>query len=182
MVRLLLDDEAYQKTQVMVVTAAGSGSPGVEEVRALGVESIIYKPFQVEAFVEAVAAVLESSPESGRPTATSGDAVLFDRAEALEGLGGSQALLAQVVETLCCDLPLMLEALECSLEQGDLEEAVRHAHSIKGAAANLAGHRVQRAALMVEVAARAGNPGDAHHHLVGLREACTAFLARLQEE
>jgi HPt (histidine-containing phosphotransfer) domain-containing protein len=53
--------------------------------------------------------------------------------------------------------PKQIGLLRQSLDAGDAAAAKGHAHSIKGAAANIGGERLRRVAFKIEEAARAGD-------------------------
>jgi HPt (histidine-containing phosphotransfer) domain-containing protein len=58
------------------------------------------------------------------------------------------------------DMPRQIEALRSYLEAGDAEGAVRQAHTIKGASANVGGESLRATAFEMEKAARAGDLAD----------------------
>jgi HPt (histidine-containing phosphotransfer) domain-containing protein len=66
-------------------------------------------------------------------------------------------LIKAVVATFLGDMPRQLASLRQLVDDGQLQAAGRQAHQIKGAAANVSGHRLQQLALHVEEAARAGD-------------------------
>jgi len=71
-----------------------------------------------------------------------------------------------------------LEKLEQAISCGQQEEAVRAAHTLKGAAANLSAGSVRQAASDVERACRAGQFEEAGRLLVCLREAAGRCVGR----
>jgi HPt (histidine-containing phosphotransfer) domain-containing protein len=66
-------------------------------------------------------------------------------------------LATLVFETFLADMPLQIEGLQALLEDGDAPTAIRHAHSIKGAASNVGGERLRKVAAEMEKNALAGD-------------------------
>ena len=75
------------------------------------------------------------------------------------------------------DIPGQIGQLRKYLDAGDAEGAIRQAHTIKGASANVGGESVRAVALEMEKAAGAGDLANAAAHLPEL----DARFARLRE-
>jgi HPt (histidine-containing phosphotransfer) domain-containing protein len=75
------------------------------------------------------------------------------------------------------DMPRQIEALRSYLQAGDAEGAVRQAHTIKGASANVGGESLRAVAFAMEKAARAGDLADVVARLSDLE----SRFARLKE-
>jgi CheY-like chemotaxis protein len=105
------------------------------------------------------------------------EAVVFDQSGVLERMMDDRDLATLVFETFLADIPLQIEALQALLESGDAPASMRHAHSIKGAAANVGGERLRKAAAEMEQAARAGDLTAATDQMAELR----ARFLELQE-
>lgn len=78
------------------------------------------------------------------------EAVLFDRADALERMGGDEELFQEVMQLYAEDTPQQLQRLLSSLEQDDAVQACRYAHSIKSASANVGARRASAYAAVLE--------------------------------
>jgi HPt (histidine-containing phosphotransfer) domain-containing protein len=76
---------------------------------------------------------------------------------ALEMLGGDMDLLREVVEMFLTDLPNKLEELRTGIAQSDPDKVRRVAHSLKGAAANIAAEDVRSSAFEIEQLASNGD-------------------------
>jgi two-component system, sensor histidine kinase and response regulator len=96
---------------------------------------------------------------------------VFDVEQALAVMDGDREILAEIIGVYLEDLPNLMEKLKAALERSDAGEAMRHAHSIKGASANIAAERVRFVAQAIEKAARAGSV-----------EACATWLPLLKAE
>ena len=86
---------------------------------------------------------------------------IFDREEALQRVGDCECLLAEILDLFTETCPQMLEAIHQSVAGGDADALERAAHSLKGAAGNIAARAVADRAGDVESAAAAGRLTDA---------------------
>ena len=82
---------------------------------------------------------------------------IYDRAGMLDRLMGDVDLADSLIASLLVSLPRQIESLKSSLEAQDAVSARLAAHSIKGAAGNVGGERLQRVAFELEQAAEAGD-------------------------
>jgi two-component system, sensor histidine kinase and response regulator len=78
----------------------------------------------------------------------------FDAASALERLDGDVELFDTLIEVFRQDSIELFAQLSVSLAAGNLREAERAAHSLKGLAANFDARQATEAALRIEEAAR----------------------------
>lgn len=84
---------------------------------------------------------------------------VIDTARALGRLGDKE-LLNLVCTAFLRDVPVLLDLLESSISEGDFKSAERHAHSLKGAAANIGGDKLRSLSLAMETAAEGQEKGD----------------------
>jgi len=82
---------------------------------------------------------------------------VFDGDQALRIVGGNEALLQRVLTGFVAELPGQIERLEQAAGAPDLAEARELAHSVKGAAASVAGAELRELAERIEKAAADGN-------------------------
>jgi len=82
--------------------------------------------------------------------------VVVDLSAALERIGGDRQLFRELALIFVEDSPALLESLRASLAERNRALAERCAHGLKGIAANVGGVGVERTAVVVEDAARAG--------------------------
>lgn len=80
-----------------------------------------------------------------------------DLADGLARAGDDRAFYRELLDLFLDDARPRLMQLEAALSGGDLTEAASIAHSIKGAAANLAAERVRALAWAIEIRGRAGD-------------------------
>jgi CheY-like chemotaxis protein/HPt (histidine-containing phosphotransfer) domain-containing protein len=134
-----------------------------------GMNAYISKPVSVQALVEALNTWLPPESETTaaqRSEATAGmemgddlqpEVPIFDRAGMLDRLMGDVDLAESLIASFLVSLPRQIESLKSSLEAQDAVSARLAAHSIKGAAGNVGGERLQRVAFALEQAAEAGD-------------------------
>ena len=107
-----------------------------------------------------------------------GDAVVFERAAALDRLAGDENLLRRVVRAFFDSSPALLSAAQDAVTRGDAEALATAAHTLKGMLGNLSAHAAYQAALRLEQLARGGNVSAAAAALCAVQRE----VARLSEE
>jgi PAS domain S-box-containing protein len=103
----------------------------------------------------------ESGSTSGTPPALPA----FNREALMRRLMDDEDLANAVVSCFLDDVPRQIEKLKASIAAGDVAEAERLAHSIKGASANIAADAMCEAASEME---KAGRIGDLHRLAAGV--------------
>gem|GEM_PF-1816205 len=101
-----------------------------------------------------------TSEPSGATAAREGEEtalVVFDKAGLMARVMGDEGLALVVAQAFLSDIPLQIDALKGNLKTGDISTAERHAHTIKGAAANVGGEALRAVAYEMEKAGKAGN-------------------------
>jgi PAS domain S-box-containing protein len=133
---------------------------------AAGMNDFVAKPIMVGALRDALSRWLPTGdaaiPTADRqvvpPTTAEEATLVFDRAGVLDRLEDNE--LAQIVFAVFLeDIPSQIQALKDLVKSGDAAGAARHAHSIRGAAANVGGERLRAVASEME---RAADAGDLH--------------------
>ena len=115
----------------------------------------------------------------GETAATQGNLPVWDRATMLERLMGDESLAQTILQGFVVDLPQRLQALREVLASGQVEDATRHAHTIKGAAATVGGEAVRAMAAAIEAAGRSGDLQAMRTRLGDLEAAVPALLAAI---
>ncbi|HWG42328.1 MAG TPA: PAS domain S-box protein [Gemmataceae bacterium] len=139
-----------------------------------GMDGYVAKPIQARELFQAIAELLPVSPaveESSAP------AVVLDRVEALQHVGGDPELLRELIGVFLQDCPRMMEEAREALQASDVLKLKRAAHSLKGAVAILGGKAAFDAALRLETMARQGDLSQAEPAWETLRHA----LEQLQD-
>ena len=133
--------------------------------------------------VPGVAVLAKAGPAAAEPAAAEPaganepETVVFDRAGVLTRLMDDEDLVRTVVEAFLEDIPRQIESLRRYLAAGEAEGALRQAHTIKGASANVGGESLRAAALEMEKAVKAGDLADVLARLPDLE----SRFARLKE-
>jgi CheY-like chemotaxis protein/HPt (histidine-containing phosphotransfer) domain-containing protein len=96
---------------------------------------------------------------------------VFDRTVMMARLLGDEDLTNTVIEGFLLDIPRQIETLQGCLEAGNVLGAERQAHTIKGAAANVAGEALRTLAFEIEQAAHGGDLDTAKASMPELEKA-----------
>jgi len=100
----------------------------------------------------------------------------FDRAGALQRLGGNQTLLERLLGRFVNDHANAAQQIIAAIEAGETERAAREAHTLKGVAANLGASQLAATAGLVEAALRQGEVVQGVQHRLLAREELVAVL------
>jgi PAS domain S-box-containing protein len=136
-----------------------------EKCLAAGMNGYVTKPVSPPAVSEALEEWLPATPEMVEACGGDGaktcrgenpedKAAIFDRAALIERLMGDEATAAIVIEGFLADMPEQLAELETAVSKGDFALAEKHAHRIKGEAANLGCMAFHRSAHVMEMAGK----------------------------
>jgi HPt (histidine-containing phosphotransfer) domain-containing protein len=97
----------------------------------------------------------------------------------LERLEGNQELLTELIQLFLGEAPLLIEAMRTALQQGDMRELGRSAHSMKGAASNFSAYGTVSAASQLENDANKGDSESAKAGLATLEVVVERLLPEL---
>jgi PAS domain S-box-containing protein len=138
-----------------------------EKCLEAGMDDYVSKPIEREILAgvlrkwigaTSTATVYDGTPDAGEgrsnpPVSAVSQAAAplsFDRARFRELLDGDEQLMAEVLAIALERLPMAIASLEAALDAGNNDEAERHAHSIKGSAANVGALALSALALQME--------------------------------
>ena len=96
-------------------------------------------------------------PAVPAPAAESTAVPVFDYAAIQNRMMGDEELVRVVLGGFLADIPRQIRALTDMLEAGEVSAAMRQAHTIKGASANVGGEVLRRVSLDMEMAGKAGD-------------------------
>ena len=82
---------------------------------------------------------------------------IFDRAGLLDRLMGDEKMANEILGVFLKDVPRRFTALKEALDNGDAHSVQLHAHTIKGASANVGGDALSETAFEIEKAGKAGD-------------------------
>ncbi len=172
-VRAIRRSEAEQGlSRVPVIALTAHALKGERErLLALGMDDYLSKPFMPGDLVQVVERC--GAAARGRP-----EPPAFDLDKALEGAVGDHALLAEMAQLLCADLPRTVARARDAVVAGDLAEAGRLAHRIGGAVGNFHAAQAMAAAKALESACGRGAEDEAGAAVQRV-ERETARLARI---
>ncbi|MGD0546592.1 MAG: Hpt domain-containing protein, partial [Terracidiphilus sp.] len=91
------------------------------------------------------------------PVKTASESMVFNRKVFLERMMGDEEFAHDVAAGFLEELPTMLGALKEQINRRDCESIWKHAHKLKGSAANVGGEALRDLALEVEQAGKAGD-------------------------
>jgi signal transduction histidine kinase/DNA-binding response OmpR family regulator/tetratricopeptide (TPR) repeat protein len=152
----------------IVAMTAGAFKDDRERCLNAGMDAYLSKPIRPTALYEVIDAI--AVPSDADQDSGPADSIM-DWNVALDQIGGSEALLRELMELFVEESGKLMPALRQAIEQPNRAEVRRLAHTIKGAATHFAAPSVVAAALRLETMGRDG-------HLAGAEEA----YAQLQRE
>ncbi|MFY9256441.1 MAG: Hpt domain-containing protein [Fuerstiella sp.] len=105
---------------------------------------------------------------------------LWDPQRTLERMGDDEQLLYNMIDYFQEDAPKLLAKLGTSLQQNDMSEATRFAHSLKGLCANYDAAKAVDTANRIEECCRKSDSAAAGSHLAHLEGRVVALGAALK--
>jgi two-component system sensor histidine kinase/response regulator len=117
----------------------------------------------------------EETPDEGGKPSGKKKTDIFDRAELLERVGGDEGILVEVLMAGIKTIPGQLKELDQALAENDTDRISKLGHSIKGAAANLAAHKIRDLAKELEEAGKKGDTATAANLVKKLNAAFARF-------
>ena len=148
----------------IVAMTAYAASGDRQKCLNAGMDSYISKPVMPEAIIASVnryATKSSSTPVSAPASADDKPAAqdlapVFDRDELLGRLGGKAEMIPRFCTMFVGSVTAGIEGIHKALEAGDADELHRQAHTIKGAAANIAAGRIRACATRLDEMAKSG--------------------------
>ncbi len=135
-----------------------------EKCLASGMDDYVTKPVSAQMLSDVLAKWVSAEPDAGQdagstPAAESAESAVpvFDSPALLDRLMGDRELAQEIIAGFLGDLPVQIGSLRAFADARDMQGAMRQAHTIKGAAANVGGERLRAVAALMEGAARTGD-------------------------
>jgi two-component system sensor histidine kinase/response regulator len=151
-----------------------------ERCLSAGMDGYISKPIRPDHLFAEIERCLGGTPGSQPMTEGPMESnELFDRAALLDRVEGDEELLAEMIQLYVEDAPRALEAMRSALQQGNLPDLERAAHSLKGSSANLAAMTAAEAAQRLEQDAKRGDKSAAGASLTALESVLGQLLPAL---
>lgn len=165
-VRHIRKNPRWRSIPIVMLTADTDDDPCVECFEA-GVQQIVAKPVDLKQLQETLNRWLGPLPGSKRhppslPISPAGHPPLegLDARQALNRLNGDRALYVHLLDKMSERYGRVVSKLERLLVQGDLQQAVRILHSLRGSSGLLAADNVYEAARRCEEAISHSRGGD----------------------
>ena len=170
----MIEAQTVRRTPIIAVTANAMQGDR-DRCLAAGMDDYLSKPIQprelravLQRWVHPRDAASNSTPEA------------INRAELARRLDGNRELIDAVVQVFLDEYPRLLEQLRDGVARGDAAAVTLAAHTLKGAASNLAADRVVGAAARLESAARGGDLSQAAAIQQSLESEITRLHAALE--
>jgi PAS domain S-box-containing protein len=170
-------DHSPAHIPIIAMTAHAMQSYHEECLRA-GMDDYMTKPFGIQAVTEMLQKwipekndnyVMVKPEASENPLLVTGHSLkIFDRQGMMDRLMNDEELINMVIKSFLQDIPHRINALRNHLETGDAQEIHRIAHTIKGAAGNVGGERLQEVAFEMEKKINAGDLNAARTRITEL--------------
>jgi CheY-like chemotaxis protein/HPt (histidine-containing phosphotransfer) domain-containing protein len=148
-----------------------------------GMDGYVAKPIVPQELFQAIEEVLPAQdlPEwrKGTEPVSNASSEAFDRALALERVGGDAQLLGELAGVFLEQAPLWLADVRDAVAAGDASKLKRSAHTLKGAVSTFEAREAFEAARRLEVMGHEGNLGDAGPACQALEEALTRLRPAL---
>ncbi len=165
----LMEPAGGRRVPIIALTAYAAGEDR-EKCIAAGMDDYLAKPFkaaELDAIIQQYCSsaahddVLEKvSNSKALPVVVLPDIQLFDRVALVDRLGGREDLIPRFVGIFWKGATQNEKRLQSALAASDCPEMQAAAHALKGSAANIGALRVQEAARLIEVSAKAGKQAD----------------------
>ena len=170
--------------RIPIVAMTAYALPGDrEKCLAADMDAYLSKPAKAAEILATLNQLVsgQSAQHSAEPVDTiqqtdPGDtSLVFDRNELLERLGGREEMIGRFVSMFSNNVTGYMEQLQSGIENSNSEQIRIQAHTIKGAAANIAAHRIRETAVTMETYAREGRINEAAGLLQQLKDDLNAF-------
>lgn len=105
--------------------------------------------------------------------------LIWDKETMLERFLGDEHLAKEILTCFLQDLPVRIEGLKRGLNAKDMASAALHAHSVRGAAANMGADILQHLAKEMELACNSNNMENLNKKIKFLEEAVDDFIKEI---
>jgi signal transduction histidine kinase/CheY-like chemotaxis protein/HPt (histidine-containing phosphotransfer) domain-containing protein len=166
-IREIENERGAARTPVVAMTAYAMQGDR-EKCLAADMDAYLAKPARPAEIIATVAHLVpakvvmaQEQLDQQESSVPADETPVFDRDELLQRLGGREEMLGRFLDMFNTNVADYLKALQASVERGDCNQIRIHAHTIKGAAANIAARRVCETASAMESHAREGREMEA---------------------
>ncbi|NWG86670.1 MAG: response regulator [Hydrogenophilaceae bacterium] len=156
-----------------------------EKCLAAGMDSYLAKPIRFDTLQQEIESVLSAtSTEEGRQAhamAQETGLPIFDRADALDRIGGDEELLQSLLDIFLAEYDKYIGNLDQSYAAENWPNFIRAAHTLKGALGTIAASRAQKKAEILEHAAKADEQARYATLMAELKQELEAFKAEISQ-
>ena len=183
--RRIRDTQSPVRDHQVPIIAMTAHAMQSDRLRCLevGMNDYVPKPVSPQALLEALERWLPQGRierpalPAAAPAPPPGEPMVHDWDSMMARMMGDREMAHAVAVGFLQDLPRQIEAFEAFLEAGDIPAAVRQAHTIKGASANMGAEALRQCAFSLEQAGKAGDPAA----MAALGPDLRVQFARMQE-
>ncbi len=166
--RAIRETEKMSGMHVPIYAMTAHAMKGDRELcLAAGMDGYLTKPLRLNEVAEVLSGLAEKTEtaadtqDTREPIADPGlgpsNSAVWNREEAIERLGGDADLFQELCQIFLDESPKLLRELQSALKNGNAEDAMRAAHSIKGEVGYLSAPDAMSAARQLEEMARSKN-------------------------
>ncbi len=170
--------------KVPIIAMTANAMKGADEqCLTAGMDDYISKPIKLNELRKMIAKWLPKIYKEENISKIGGDKpdLLFDKETMLENLGGSEDLLAEILDTFVDDTTENIKKLKALITNNDLNEAAKVAHAIKGSAGNITADKIRQIALYLEKNCKQENRDALQEYFQQLEEEFDHFLNQKKE-
>ena len=143
-----------------------------------GMDGYITKPVRFSDIEQTLSSLASLAVTPAKPAA---EAASWNRKEALDRIGGDEALLRDLCEIFLQESPKLLQKLQQAVAAGDSDAVMRAAHSLKGESSYLGAGATSQVARQLEEMGRSQNPSRAKDTFAALERELESLHRELKE-
>jgi len=125
-----------------------------------GYDSYVPKPIRSEDLFRVIDELMSTHAEPVAHTKPDASREVFDRAAAMDNMGGDEGLFREILGLFLDDCPRLIDEIRDAIGSGDSASLGRAAHTLKGTSGHFSASEVTAAASRLEAAGRLGTHAE----------------------